>query len=74
MYLKVSPMRGLQCLKVRGKLTPRFIDPFKIMEEREEAIVGHRTTVGWCDQDATLEHCVPCGFLNHYSWNSRVHT
>jgi hypothetical protein len=40
----------------------------------EEAIVGHRMTVGWCDQEATLEHCVPCGFLNHYSWNSRVHT
>jgi hypothetical protein len=31
-------MRGLRCLKVRGKLTPRFIDPFKIMEEREEEL------------------------------------
>jgi hypothetical protein len=35
-YLKVSPMRGLSCSKVRGKLTPRFIGPFKILEKRGE--------------------------------------
>jgi hypothetical protein len=35
-YLKVSPMRGLRCFKVRGKLTPRFIGPFKILEKRGE--------------------------------------
>jgi hypothetical protein len=35
-YLKVSPMRGLHCFKVRGKLTPRFIGPFKILEKRGE--------------------------------------
>jgi hypothetical protein len=34
MYLKVSPMRGLCRFKVRGKLKPRFIGPFKIMEKR----------------------------------------
>jgi hypothetical protein len=39
-YLKVSPMRGLLCFKVRGKLTPRFIGLFKIKEEREEKIEG----------------------------------
>jgi hypothetical protein len=33
-YLKVSPMRGLRCFKVRGKLAPRFIRPFKILEKR----------------------------------------
>jgi hypothetical protein len=32
-YLKVSPMRGLRHFKVRGKLTPRFIGPFKILEK-----------------------------------------
>jgi hypothetical protein len=32
--LKVSPMRGLCHFKVRGKLTPRFIGPFKILEKR----------------------------------------
>jgi hypothetical protein len=35
-YLKVSPMRGLHCFKVRGKLAPRFIRPFKILEKRGE--------------------------------------
>jgi hypothetical protein len=35
-YLKVSPMSGLRCFKVRGKLTPRFIGPFKILEKRGE--------------------------------------
>jgi hypothetical protein len=35
-YLKVSPMSGLHCFKVRGKLTPRFIGPFKILEKRGE--------------------------------------
>jgi hypothetical protein len=35
-YLKVSPMRGLRCFKVRGKLAPRFIRPFKITEKRGE--------------------------------------
>jgi hypothetical protein len=33
-YHKVSPMRGLCHFKVRGKLTPRFIGPFKILEKR----------------------------------------
>jgi hypothetical protein len=35
-YLKVSPMRGLHHFKDRGKLTPRFIGPFKILEKRGE--------------------------------------
>jgi hypothetical protein len=35
-YLKVSPMRGLRRFKVRGKLAPRFIGPFKILEKMGE--------------------------------------
>jgi hypothetical protein len=35
-YLKVSPMRGLCCFKVPGKLALRFIGPFKILEKRGE--------------------------------------
>jgi hypothetical protein len=35
-YLKVSPMIGLRCFKVQGKLAPRFIGPFKILEKRGE--------------------------------------
>jgi hypothetical protein len=36
-YLKVSPMRGLRRFKVRGKLAPKFIGPFKILKKRGEA-------------------------------------
>jgi hypothetical protein len=35
-YLKVSPMSSLRRFKVRGKLAPRFIGPFKILEKRGE--------------------------------------
>jgi hypothetical protein len=35
-YLKVSPMRCLHHFKVRGKLAPKFIGPFKILEKRGE--------------------------------------
>jgi hypothetical protein len=36
-YLRVSPIRGLRRFNVRGKLSPRFIGPFNIMERREVA-------------------------------------
>jgi hypothetical protein len=29
-YLKVSPLRGMRRFKVKGKLSPRFIRPFRI--------------------------------------------
>jgi hypothetical protein len=35
-YLKVSPMRVLRLFKIRGKLAPRLIGPFKILEKRGE--------------------------------------
>jgi hypothetical protein len=35
-YLKVSPMRGLHRFKIRGKLAPRYIAPFEILEQRGE--------------------------------------
>jgi hypothetical protein len=35
-YLKVPPMRGLHHFKKRGKLAPRYIGPFKILEQRGE--------------------------------------
>ena len=35
-YLRVSPIRGLRRFNVRGKLSPRFIGPFQILERRGE--------------------------------------
>jgi hypothetical protein len=35
-YLKVSPMRGMRRFKVKGKLSPRYINPFKTLERNGE--------------------------------------
>jgi hypothetical protein len=35
-YLKVSPIRGLRKFKVKGKLSPCYIGPFKILERKGE--------------------------------------
>ena len=35
-YLKVSPIRGLRRFKVKGKLSPRYISPFKILSQKGE--------------------------------------
>jgi hypothetical protein len=35
-YLKVSPMRGMRRFKVKGKLSPRYIGPFPVLERKGE--------------------------------------
>ena len=35
-YLKVSPMRGIRRFNVKGKLAPRFVGPFKVLERKGE--------------------------------------
>jgi hypothetical protein len=35
-YLKVSPMRGARKFKVKGKLAPRYVEPFKIVDRKGE--------------------------------------
>jgi hypothetical protein len=35
-YLKVSPMRGTHRFKVKGKLAPRYVGPFKIVDRKGE--------------------------------------
>ena len=35
-YLRVSPNRGVRRFKVKGKLAPRYIGPFKILDRRGE--------------------------------------
>jgi hypothetical protein len=34
--LKVSPMRGTRRFKVKGKLAPRYVNPFKIISHKGE--------------------------------------
>ena len=33
-YLKVSPLKGMQRFQLKGKLAPRYIGPFKILTRR----------------------------------------
>jgi hypothetical protein len=35
-YLKVSPMRGTHRFRVKGKLAPRYVRPFKIIDRKGE--------------------------------------
>jgi hypothetical protein len=35
-YLKVFPMRGTRRFKVKGKLAPRYVGPFKIISRKGE--------------------------------------
>ena len=35
-YLKVSPLKGTQHFSMKGKLAPRYIGPFKILNRRGE--------------------------------------
>jgi hypothetical protein len=46
-YLKVSPMRGTRRFKVKGKLAPRYVGPFKI--------IGHEGEVAY--QLELLHNC-----------------
>ncbi|WVZ63996.1 hypothetical protein U9M48_013582 [Paspalum notatum var. saurae] len=39
-YLKVSPMRGIRRFNMKGKLAPRYIGPFKILEKKGEVAYG----------------------------------
>ena len=32
-YLKVSPMKGVSCFGVKGKLAPWYIGPFPVLEQ-----------------------------------------
>ena len=33
-YLKVSPMRGVRRFGIKGKLSPRYVGPFKVLEQK----------------------------------------
>jgi hypothetical protein len=40
-YLKVSPMRGTRRFRVKGKLAPRYVRPFKIIGRKGEVTYKH---------------------------------
>ena len=33
-YLQVTPLKGLNRFQVKGKLAPRFIEPFQVLAKR----------------------------------------
>jgi hypothetical protein len=35
-YLKISPMRGTRIFRVKGKLAPRYVRPFKVIDRKGE--------------------------------------
>ena len=35
-YLRVSPMRGVKKFNIKGKLAPRYIGPFRVLEKKGE--------------------------------------
>ena len=35
-YLRVSPLRGVKRFGVKGKLAPRFVGPYKVLERKGE--------------------------------------
>ena len=35
-YLRVSPMRGVKRFGVKGKLAPRFVGPYRVLERMGE--------------------------------------
>ena len=35
-YLKVSPMRGIRRFNIKGKLAPRYISPYRVLERKGE--------------------------------------
>jgi hypothetical protein len=43
-YLKVSPMRGMRRFKSKGKLSPRYIGPFKIFGKKRRSSISVGTT------------------------------
>src|SRR4051812_40291162 len=38
LYLKVSPLKGIQRFQLKRKLAPRYIGPFKILNHRGEVL------------------------------------
>jgi hypothetical protein len=58
-YLKVSPMRGTRRFRVKGKLAPRYVGPFKIIDHKGEVAYQLELPFKICQK------CTMC-FMYHY--------
>jgi hypothetical protein len=69
-YLKVSPIRGLRRFKIKGKLSPRYIGPFNILEQKGE--VAHQLELPALLSD--VDNMCGRTNLNYTGSSTRVHS
>jgi hypothetical protein len=73
-YLKVSPMRGTQRFKVKGKLAPRYVGSFKIISRKGEVAYHLEYHLSCQTYTTYLTYCSSknvCEFQNNnYQWKN----
>jgi hypothetical protein len=55
-YLKVSPTKGVQRFGIKGKLAPRYIGPYEIIEACETRGIQIEVT----SKNVCHPQCIPC--------------
>ncbi|WVZ63667.1 hypothetical protein U9M48_013281 [Paspalum notatum var. saurae] len=57
-YLKVSPMKGIRRFNMKGKLAPRYIGPFKIVERKGEELPSNLSGIHNVFHVSQLKKCL----------------
>jgi hypothetical protein len=57
-YLKVSPLQGMRRFKVKGKLSPRFIGPFRVLRRVGEMVYQLELPDNLSDDVPQLKKCL----------------